>query len=745
MSRDYWLRTVPCAGLLLASLLGTHAAWTAEAAAERSVEFVRDIQPILIGKCYKCHGPEEHEGGLRLDLKAAAIVGGDSGPAWEAGKPAAASLLYQYVSGEGDSGIVMPPEEEQRPLSAQEIALVKKWIEAGAVWPDGADTTVTDPAQAAAHWSFQPVHRPDPPAVNDEGWGRTPVDAFIFAKFSEKGLSPSREASRLELIRRATYDLTGLPPTPEEVEQFLADDSPQAYEHLLDRLLASPRYGERWGRHWLDLARYADSDGFEFDEDRPLAYHYRDYVIRSFNDDKPFDRFIVEQLAGDELDPNNLDCLTATGFCRNGPTIDNQVLEKNRLDELDDNVATTGTVFLGLTIGCARCHNHRFEPITQRDYYTFLAVFNSSEKKNDRERMYVQDGGATPRPTHFLNRGDHQQKGEEVPPAAPAVLTAVTPLEFPAPAPEAASTGRRLALARWIASPDHPLTARVLANRIWHYHFGRGIVSTPSNFGRSGDAPTHPELLDWLASELVTGGWRLKSLHKLIMASAVYRQASGQDQAKHQADPANQWLWRYPLRRLSAEEIRDSILSSSGKLDLTMYGPGVKPRIHPSVIATGSTPKWPIVDKEGPEHWRRSVYVFVKRSVLLPLMEGFDAPTTTQTCEQRMTTTVPTQALQLLNNEFTNEHALFMAERLERDAGQELNAQIDRAWRLALARPADEDERRDAAEFVRMQTAQHAAAATSGDEKDRAAQAERLGLADLCHVLFNSNEFVYVP
>jgi len=714
-------------------------------AAEGPVDFVRDIQPILIGKCYKCHGPEEQQGSLRLDLKAAAIAGGDSGPAWEAGQPAAESLLYQYVSGEGDSGVVMPPEEEQRPLSQQELALVKKWLNTGAHWPDGADTTVTDPAKATNHWAFQPVHRPTPPVVNDEGWGRTPIDAFVFAKLGEKGLSPSREASRLELVRRATYDLTGLPPSPEEVEQFLTDDSPQAYEHLLDRLLGSPRYGERWGRHWLDLARYADSDGFEFDEDRPLAYHYRDYVIRAFNEDKPLNRFIVEQLAGDELDPNDIDCLTATGFCRNGPTIDNQVLEKNRLDELDDNVATTGTVFLGLTIGCARCHNHRYEPITQRDYYTFLAIFNPSDKKNDRQRMYVQDAGSTPRPTHFLNRGDHQQKGEEVPPAAPAVLTAVSPLEFPTPAPEANSTGRRLALAKWIASNEHPLTARVLANRIWHYHFGRGIVSTPSNFGRSGDAPTHPELLDWLASELVAGGWQLKSLHKLIMTSSVYKQASGQDLAKQQADPANQWLWRYPLRRLSAEEIRDAILTSSGKLDLTMYGPGVKPRIHPSVIATGSTPKWPIVEKEGPEHWRRSVYVFVKRSVLLPLMEGFDAPTTTQTCEQRMTTTVPTQALQLLNNEFTNEHAVFMAERLEQDAGAELDAQIDRAWRLALSRPADEDERRDAAEFVRAQTAQHAAAATAVDEKERAARAQRLGLADLCHVLFNSNEFVYVP
>jgi hypothetical protein len=345
-----------------------------------------------------------------------------------------------------------------------------------------------------------------------------------------------------------------------------------------------------------------------------------------------------------------------------------------------------------------------------------------------------------------LNRGDHQQPGEEMSPAVPAVLASVSPAEFPAPATGAQSTGRRLALARWIASDENPLTARVLANRLWHYHFGQGIVATPSNLGTSGDPPTHPELLDWLASELVAGGWRLKPLHRRIMTSAVYRQASAQDPAKQQADPANRWLWRYPLRRLSAEEIRDSILAASGKLDLTMYGPGVKPRIHPSVIATGSTPKWPVVEKEGPEHWRRSVYVFVKRSVLLPMMEGFDAPTATQTCERRLTTTVPTQALQLLNDEFTNEQAEYMAQRLQRDAGADLAAQVDRAWRLAFSRPASSGELENALEFVRRQQAQHAARPESGGAAAEAAsESARRALADLCHVLFNANEFVYVP
>jgi hypothetical protein len=566
------------------------------------------------------------------------------------------------------------------------------------------------------------------------------------------------------------------------------------------------------------LARYADSNGFEFDAERPNAYRYRDYVIRSFNADKPYDRFVLEQLAGDELAPQDPDALIATGFCRNGPTVENQANERIRLDELDDIVSTTSSVFLGLTIGCARCHDHKYDPIRQRDYYQLLAFFNNREKRDlpiatpkqmarhlaetaridaeleplqkelanlrlatekgksetpasDEEQrvakrrreledqirrlsrskpqlpvaMGIQDAGPNPRPTHLLYRGDPRTPGEEVEPAVPAVLDAHRFVLEP-PARNRESTGRRLALARWIASPENPLTARVVVNRIWQGHFGRGLVETSSNFGLNGSAPTHPELLDWLAAEFVAGGWKFKPLHKTIMLSAAYRQSTGFAAAHAQRDPSNAALWRFPPRRLDAEEIRDSILHASGKLNLEMYGPGIKPRIDPGIIATGSTQKWPLVEKEGPAHWRRSVYVFVKRSVLMPLLEGFDAPTTQQTCERRLTTTVATQALQLLNNPFTNEQAAFMAERVRERAGSDVARQVEQVYWLGLSRPPTERESQLGREFLEQQQKYHQrqSAAATDAEIDRLQQSELRALTDLCHVLLNLNEFVYV-
>lgn len=925
-------------------------------------QFDKELLPLFQQHCHKCHAGAKVKGGLDLTTLAGLMAGGNTGPAVEPGD-AKASLLYRLVQADGEPH--MPPKKQ---LSAIEIDLIARWIDS---LPRLTETPAAHPEKGKGHWAFQPVQKPVPPKPKNAAWVRNPIDAFILAKLEEHGLQPAPPASKIDLIRRATFDLLGLPPTPEEVQAFLTDDSPDAFEKVLDRLLASPHYGERWGRHWLDLARYADSDGFEFDVDRPHAFRYRDYVIRSFNADKPYDLFIHEQLAGDELDPKNPEALTATGFCRCGPTIDNQINEKNRLDELDDIISTTSAVFLGMTIGCARCHDHKYDPISQKEYYELLAIFNSREKKDfnvatpeERERlerdrakidaqirelkkqlaevapppirfagqwrvaddelvqealkpdvrlffgdpswtdlileveaqrvrgaegflvafrvqdadnfywvnfggwgntqhaveveragerqlaipgkpgrvvddrwyririsligqeariflddellfefktegatsggiglatwntaakfrnlrvrnlagnplhvglpalpkpedlnpinrhtreqrrielqtqinqlearktlpplaMGIRDASREARPTYILLRGDHRLQGAEVQPNVPAVLRQVSPIAFPTPGPEAKSTGRRLALARWLTHPDHPLTARVMANRLWQYHFHRGLVGSSSNFGLNGETPTHPELLDWLAQEFIAGGWRIKRMHKLIMLSNTYQQSTRLDPTAVARDPDNLYLWRYPRKRLEAEAIRDSILAVAGTLNREMYGPGVKPRIHPSLIATGSTPKWPIVEREGPEHWRRSVYVFVKRSVLMPLLEGFDAPTATQSCERRHPTVVPTQALMLMNNEFVQEQAEHFARRLEREAGPQPERMIERGYWLALGRLPSAVEQEAALTFLAEQEKHH-----------QGKPAPRLeALTDFCHVLFNLNEFIYL-
>ncbi|MDZ4779388.1 MAG: PSD1 and planctomycete cytochrome C domain-containing protein [Planctomycetia bacterium] len=715
-------------------------AWAADEIDRAALEqaFTGDIAPILERHCADCHNADAPEHELDLSSLAGALKGGVSGPAVAPGR-AAESMVHRFVQLDGDPH--MPPEGQ---LNATEIATLAKWIDSLPASLASAEKKIRD--EDRAHWSYLPVVRHEPPSVSNPDWVRNAIDAFVLAGLDQAELSPSPEATKLALVRRATFDLIGLPPTPEEVQSFLADESPDAYEKLIDRLLASEHYGERWGRHWLDVARYADSDGFEFDMDRPQAYKYRDYVIRSFNEDKPYDRFIEEQIAGDEIAPGNQDALIATAFLRNGPTIDNQKNEKIRLDELDDVVSTTSAVVMGLTVGCARCHDHKYDAIPQRDYYRMLAVFNSMEREMVDDVMCVQDIGRNPRETHVLLRGEPHMKGDVVEPGVLSVLETL-PVQFPESPEHAASTGRRATLAHWLARPENPLTARVMANRIWHYHFGQGLVRTPSDYGVRGERPTHPELLDWLASEFVAGGWRMKPLHRQIMLSSTYRQASVQDVEKSKHDPQNVWLWRFPLKRNEAEVIRDTILSVAGTLNTQMFGPGVHPRIDPSVIATGSTSKWPVVEKEGPEQWRRSVYVFVKRSVLVPMLEGFDAPNATTTCDRRLVTTVPTQSLQLMNNVFGNDQALLMAQRLRREAGAELPAQIDRAYWLAFQRPVTDGQRAAAVEFVQAETEQHVARLkddASVYEADRANVAAERALADFCHVLLNANEFVYV-
>ena len=629
------------------------------------------------------------------------------------------------------------------------------------------------------HWAFQPLSAGQLPTVKNAAWARNEVDRFILAALEAKGLKPSPEADRHTLIRRVTQDLIGLPPTPEEVETFVNDASPQAWERVVDRLLASPHYGERWGRHWLDLARYADSSGFHNDLDRPHAWRYRDYVIRSFNEDKPYARFIAEQLAGDEVPGADEETLVATGFCRNGPSNDDNMgnnKEQYRLDELDDVIATTSTVFLGLTVGCARCHDHKYDPVTSADYYSLLAVFNGTEKRGvpkesdekakAKELVKLQaliETKAMVPPTYLLRRGSLQNKGPEVPPAAPLVLTA-NPLRFPEPEPDAKSSGRRRTLAEWIAAPDNPLTWRVLANRIWQHQFGQGLVATPSNFGFNGARPTHPELLDYLAARLIADGGRWKPSHKLLLMSATYRQASGESNkylvisnqspaaaspstqslitnhfSKAAAlDPDNTLLWRANRQRLSAEALRDSILAVSGKLSPHLGGPGIKPRIRADLLTASQRNKWPALTSEGPPQWRRSVYIYVKRQLLMPMMELFDAPTTTDSCAERMQSVVPTQALVLMNDEFVEDHAGFLAQRAVAEAGESLPRVIERMQLLALAKPPGTERLRQAVAFVEAREAVYAKELSATNPPRQRA------LTDLAHVMFNGSEFIYI-
>jgi hypothetical protein len=658
-----------------------------------------------------------------------------------------------------------------------------------------------DSSSRADYWWRSPPARPTLPPVRDAAWARGPIDAFILSRLEAKGLAPASPASKAELARRAWFDLTGLPPPPEEMETFLADDSRDAYEKLIDRLLDSPRYGERWGRHWLDLVRFAESNGYERDGAKPNAWRYRDYVIRSLNEDKPYDRFILEQLAGDELDEPTHDSLIATGFYRLGSWDDEpDDKETARYDELDDIIQTTTGAFLGLTVSCARCHDHKFDAIPQVDYYRLLAFFSGLKHADDiplapadeveryrsamaeadarvkglekeaaglpegaKERkaeirslvdqinkarpplytaaMGIREEGRDPPATRLLVRGNAREPGAEVRPGYPSLLTSMEPVV--SAASRSGTSGRRRALAEWIASPSNPLTARVLVNRLWQFHFGRGIVRSPSDFGVTGDAPTHPDLLDWLAVELVAGGWRLKHLHRLIMTSSAYRMSSRGDVKAVATDPVNDLFSRFDLRRLDAEAIRDAVLSVSGRLNLEMGGPSVFPEIPREVLHGQSRPGDGWGRSDPSQASRRSVYVFVKRSLVLPVLEAFDFADTGQTCARRNTTTIAPQALTLLNGDFTTQAAGSFADRLCREAGTDPRRQVERAFRLALARPPDGGEVETALSLIERQRLLISRSAPAenrpGDE-----EAARRALSAFCLVLFNLNEFLYL-
>jgi hypothetical protein len=620
-----------------------------------------------------------------------------------------------------------------------------------------------------AHWAFQPIKQPAVPAVKNSTWARNPIDRFILAKLEEKGLAPAAAAQPHALMRRLFLDLTGLPPAPEELAVLLEElpRTPRALERLVDDLLARPSYGERWGRHWLDLVRYAESNGYERDAAKPFAWRYRDYVIRAFNSDKPFDRFVLEQLAGDELpnDEVSADTLVATSYYRLGPWDDEPADPKqDRYDQLDDIVITTSEVFLGLTIGCARCHNHKFEPLSMHDYYRMVAIFEPLQRPvNGRNELTLPIGTAAQVATkspklpqgyylvepsvnspvsHLLIRGQAASPGPEVKPGFPAVLVKSQPA-FRKPSPASRTSERRLTLARWLTSPTNPLAARTIVNRVWQYHFGVGLVRTPSDFGTMGDPPTHPELLEWLAAWFVDHGWSIKALHRLILASSTFQMSTRGEPRSAALDPENQLLWRMPYRRLEVEVIRDSMLAASGKLNRRMYGPSMYPSIPKEALAGHSDPTTIWKPSDEPVASRRTVYAFLKRSLIVPMLDVLDFCDTTRSAARRSVTSVPTQALALLNGDFVNRQARHLADRLQRDVPGNPAAQVERAFLLAVCRKPGRSEVSAMLDFLAQEaeggTRDAARAHTALDE----AGARHKALVQLGRAIFNMNEFVY--
>ncbi len=631
---------------------------------------------------------------------------------------------------------------------------------------------IDEPAKVddSRSWAFQPIRTPSPPEVDRKDWVRGPIDAFVLRCLEDARLAPAPPAGRLALLRRAYLDLLGLPPPPDEVGRFACDERPDAYERLIDRLLASPQYGERWGRHWLDVARYANTSGFEADHLYPDAWRYRDYVIRSLNSGKPLDRFIQEQVAGDELWPDDPEALAGSTLYCIGPALQESAMVEGQLDYewLTDSADTTGAAFLGLTFGCARCHDHKYDPIRQVDYFAMQAVFATSdrpypnsirlarikalngllsdapvpEKLLDDPRCTVltpERAGfrlfhrQAPLTVHRLHRGEVGKPREAVGPAFPAALLT----QGRRPDLDQVPPGkRRAALARWLTAPENPLVARVLVNRVWAWHFGRGIVASPNDFGAQGEPPTHPELLDWLASNLIAHGWNLKRLHRQILTSSTYRMSSVASGQGLRDDPDDTLLWHFPRRRLEGEAIRDSMLACSGTLNPRPFGPPVVPPLGKNEL-TGlfdGRSKWPVT-KEPTEHTRRSVYLLVRRTFAYPLFSAFDPPELMVSCPRRMQTIVPTQALALLNSPLARGQASAFARRLTAECGPDRAKAVCRAWLLAFGRPIREQEADHARSFLEARMAQLSSPSARSPEDT--------ALAELCLSLFNANEFIY--
>jgi hypothetical protein len=599
-----------------------------------------------------------------------------------------------------------------------------------------------EPASAAArdYWAFRGLAVVQPPAVDGGKSASTGIDRFVLAKAHARGLELNERVDRHALIRRAFFDLVGLAPSRDEVEAFVADDSPDAYEKVISRLLDSPHYGERWARHWLDVARFGESHGYESDNERPAAWTYRDAVIRALNDDIPFDRFVRWQIAGDVIGADDPLAVALTGFLTAGSTVTNVDgidRERAKYDKMDDIVSATGSAFLALTIGCARCHDHKFDPIAQRDYYRLVGFFLPGRDK-DRQLAIGRSGakvkartwnGGRRRANPLLERGDTEKKSDDV---GLGVLAALSSADGDVArwleSSEKKNKGGdgRPGLALWLTDLEDgagALVARVIVNRLWQHHFGVGLVRTSNNFGKLGEKPTHPELLEWLASELIRHQWRLKPIHRLIMTSSVYAQSTAWDQKRHDVDPENLLIWRRRPRRLEAEVLRDSIMNTAGTLNLQLYGPSVKPWVSKDAIGTGSTNKWPTDVKDGPATWRRSVYVFMRRSMRVPFFEIFDVPDAMQSRGKRQETTVATQALLLLNNEFVRNQATRFAARVAEPAGKDARDVVARAYWLALSRAPTREEIDLGVELL---------------------GSEGQSVENLCHILFTLNEFIYV-
>ena len=756
------------------------------------VRFFREkIEPVLKRECYGCHSrtAKEVQGGLLLDSRVAATRGGESGPAVVPGK-VRASLLIQALRHE--SGLAMPQGKPK--LAEATIADFVRWIETGAADPRHDDVVAADPVgmnAGRAHWAFQPLRPTVPPAVRDANWLRSPVDAFIQAKLAEQRLPHAAPASRRELIRRVTFDLTGLPSEPDEVDEFVNDPAPDAYERVVDRLLGSWRYGERWAQHWLDVVRFAETEGYEYDRAVPDAWRFRDYVIDSLNGDKPFDRFLMEQIAGDEIDPDNAECLTASIFHRLGPVrrnAGNPEIALSRNEVLTERTDIVGAAILGLTVGCARCHNHKLEPITQKDYYRLQSYLAATEEHNivladdasqklwqaetqrlkdeiakfqkqarlltgaERTRLneqieLLEDQLPGPLATipstrndlqkrtaiHVLRRGVWESKGEQV---GPRPLSVLVSDDLPEHAADAANP--RTELAKWLTGTDRPLTQRVLVNRLWQQHFGLGLVKTANDFGLKGDRPSHPELLEWLTATFLESGLRWKPLHRVLVLSNTYRQSSRiTDSVSERLDPENRLLSHFTRRRLTAEEIRDAMLAVSGRLNFKLGGPSVFVPVDEEMVQLLYKPSQWQVTRDAAEHDRRSVYLMAKRNLRLPFMDNLDAPTLQNSCARRDASTHAPQALELLNGGLSNDLARAFATWL-RDAHERRSSD-------ATVKPHDAAGRADD-RIVELAFQSALCRSPTARERERSLGFLRdQPLSEFTLAMFNLNEFLYVP
>ena len=639
----------------------------------KPVDFAREIQPLLQERCFSCHGAKKQEAGLRLDLRRRAYLGGDGGPAIVPGSSETSELILRITT--EDETQRMPPDDE--PLSPEEIALLRRWINQKATWPDA----LAGKESFDDHWSFRGITRPEVPKVADSKWVRNPIDAFVLAKLEREKIAPSPEADRRTLARRLSLDLLGLPPSPKDVDAFVHDQSPDAYEQFVDRLLASKHFGERWAKHWLDLATFAESDGYENDKPRPNAWRYRDWVIDAINKDLPFDQFTIEQIAGDLLPDSRPDQRVAAGLHRN--TLYNSAggadQEEFRTKAVKERTATTGVVWMGLTLNCCECHTHKYDPIAHREYYQLYAFFNNADDANEGDAATFKVAART---TRIHKRGSFLDLGPTVEPGTPSFLP---------PLVARGAQADRLDLARWIVSAENPLTARVAANHIWQHLFGVGLVPTPENYGRKGEAPQQAELLDWLASEFrTTSGvaWSRKQLIRLIVTSATYRQTSAIRPELATIDPDNRLLSRQNRYRIEGELVRDLSLSICGLLDPTVGGASVQPPLPKGLGQLAELKNENFKEANGNPH-RRGLYVHMQRTFPFPMLAAFDAPDGNQCIVVRDRSTTPMQALTLLNEPTIDECARVLGKRLM-SATQEQRGRLLTGFELCLSRqPTD--------------------------------------------------------